>query len=1166
MKKTLLLLLVLLATAGMTFAQDIWSCGTHDNGSRTGVGIYQNGERVKTLQHASYDYTPYDITRWNGHTYMAYRNTTLEKAFVYDYEGSSAIDFGANTTVYSVFGRSLLWAVGYRKVGSVNKATAWIISGGNATVEYTYDNGSYDTYAYCGLIAPDTHAYLGGYQITGSDDWHAAVWREGTGLLFEIPQTKSFIRSFAYYDGNLYSLVRTNASNAVWVYKNDQLKYTLTDVSSTTDAQDLYIDGGDIYVCGFVGSQLKVWKNGQLLYTPSGSYLRGVCANSEGVYYCGKSNSLGTIWKDGSVLYQSSDCRQMYELYVETPECANADIRTLPFEEGFETGETDWECWTKIDVDNSNDLAASYWARNGQCTSITSTTPHSGDHYARHTQRPSGSSQEGWLISPRLFLQPGRDYTTMNFYSYVGWTYAPGMASVLVSTDSDPTNLSAYHEVYSLPTSDAHWNQQTVSLRDYQGYAVYIAFKYAANSGANAPSWNIDDVEIYEGWGECSVYALPFYEDFDSQLSDCWYIIDNDHTGGRKCWQYNSSHNCAYHPYGQNNGIKQQGALFSPKIDLSTGSHFKLSFWQFSEYGGSDKANSVWIAVDEPSVPDPANYTQIWSDTEFPSSWNFVEIDLSAYAGHEITLCFVYEGTWAHEWYVDDVSVEETTMWYDINVESNNTAWGSVSGGGSYEEGTSVTIHATPESGYEFVKWTKGGSEVSTNADYTFTVTESATYTAVFGEPATTYYTITTTATPTEGGTVTGGGTFASGTSISLVANPSEGWHFVKWQDNNTDNPREVTVNSDATYTATFAKNQYTITVNASPAAGGSVTGGGTYVYGTNVQLMATAADGYTFLNWSDGVGARVRYINVTENAEYTAYFGESGGTTYTLTVLANDASLGEVSGGGTYPEGASATLTATPLGSAVFQKWDDGDTHNPRTVTVTANATYKAIFVMPTMYTITVVSLNPEMGTVLGGGTFAQGKEITIQAIPNGGYYFNGWDDNNHDNPRKITVTGNATYKAKFSAQQSQTYTLSVMCNPGEGAVTGNGTYAAGTSVTVEAIPYTGYAFDHWNDGVTQNPRTVTVNDNMTLVAFFKKTEVGEYNEAMLSVYPNPTKDNLRLAGIETDATVEIYNNLGMLVKVVNMNTDQEIHVGDLASGLYLIRCGEKTARFIKE
>ena len=741
-----------------------------------------------------------------------------------------------------------------------------------------------------------------------------------------------------------------------------------------------------------------------------------------------------------------------------------------------------------IDVDNSNDLAASYWARNGQCTSITSTTPHSGDHYARHTHRPSGSSQEGWLISPRLFLQPGRDYTTMNFYSYVGWTYASGMASVLVSTDSDPTNLSAYHEVYSLPSSDAHWDQQTVSLRDYQGYAVYIAFKYAANSGTNAPSWNIDDVEIYEDWGECPVYALPFYEDFDSELSDCWYIIDNDHTGGRKCWQYNSSHNCAYHPYGQNNGIKQQGALFSPKIDLSTGSHFKLSFWQFSEYSGSDKANSVWIAVDEPSVPDPANYTQIWSDTEFPSSWNFV------------------------------------------------------------------------------VKWTKGGSEVSTNADYTFTVTESATYTAVFGEPATTYYTITTTATPTEGGTVTGGGTFASGTSISLVANPSEGWHFVKWQDNNTDNPREVTVNSDATYTATFAKNQYTITVNASPAAGGSVTGGGTYVYGTNVQLMATAADGYTFLNWSDGVGARVRYINVTENAEYTAYFGESGGTTYTLTVLTNDASLGEVSGGGTYPEGASATLTATPLGSAVFQKWDDGDTHNPRTVTVTANATYKAIFVMPTMYTITVVSLNPEMGTVLGGGTFAQGKEITIQAIPNGGYYFNGWDDNNHDNPRKITVTGNATYKAKFSAQQSQTYTLSVMCNPGEGAVTGNGTYAAGTSVTVEAIPYSGYAFDHWNDGVTQNPRTVTVNDNMTLVAFFKKTEVGEYNEAMLSVYPNPTKDNLRLAGIETDATVEIYNNLGMLVKVVNMNTDQEIHVGDLASGLYLIRCGEKTARFIKE
>ena len=53
---------------------------------------------------------------------------------------------------------------------------------------------------------------------------------------------------------------------------------------------------------------------------------------------------------------------------------------------------------------------------------------------------------------------------------------------------------------------------------------------------------------------------------------------------------------------------------------------------------------------------------------------------------------------------------------------------GTVTGGGTYESGTSVTIKATPNSGYKFVKWSDG----NTNATRTVTVTGNATYTAVF--------------------------------------------------------------------------------------------------------------------------------------------------------------------------------------------------------------------------------------------------------------------------------------------------------------------------------------------------------------------------------------------------------------------------------------------------
>lgn len=55
-------------------------------------------------------------------------------------------------------------------------------------------------------------------------------------------------------------------------------------------------------------------------------------------------------------------------------------------------------------------------------------------------------------------------------------------------------------------------------------------------------------------------------------------------------------------------------------------------------------------------------------------------------------------------------------------------------------------------------------------------------------------------------GSVTGGGTYADGTKVTLTATPNDGYHFVQWQDGVTTATREITVNGDATYTATFAE------------------------------------------------------------------------------------------------------------------------------------------------------------------------------------------------------------------------------------------------------------------------------------------------------------------------------------------------------------------------
>ncbi len=69
---------------------------------------------------------------------------------------------------------------------------------------------------------------------------------------------------------------------------------------------------------------------------------------------------------------------------------------------------------------------------------------------------------------------------------------------------------------------------------------------------------------------------------------------------------------------------------------------------------------------------------------------------------------------------------------YTISVSASPSNGGSVSGGGTYQQGQSCTVHAAANSGYTFFNWTEGGSQVSTNANYTFTVTGNRTLVAHF--------------------------------------------------------------------------------------------------------------------------------------------------------------------------------------------------------------------------------------------------------------------------------------------------------------------------------------------------------------------------------------------------------------------------------------------------
>ena len=133
---------------------------------------------------------------------------------------------------------------------------------------------------------------------------------------------------------------------------------------------------------------------------------------------------------------------------------------------------------------------------------------------------------------------------------------------------------------------------------------------------------------------------------------------------------------------------------------------------------------------------------------------------------------------------------------YTVDVSASPASSGTVSGGGTYEDGQTVTVSATPNTGYQFVSWTSNGTEVSTSPTYTFVVTSDTSLVANFELNT---YTVSATPSPTGSGTVTGAGTYSHGASVSLVATPNTGYRFVSWTSNGT----EVSTNSTYTFVVT---------------------------------------------------------------------------------------------------------------------------------------------------------------------------------------------------------------------------------------------------------------------------------------------------------------------------------------------------------------------------
>ena len=498
--------------------------------------------------------------------------------------------------------------------------------------------------------------------------------------------------------------------------------------------------------------------------------------------------------------------------------------------------------------------------------------------------------------------------------------------------------------------------------------------------------------------------------------------------------------------------------------------------------------------------------------------------------------------TWGTYWPVLNNWQEQFTYSY-LGV-ANITNMGTVTATGTPTcANNTVTFTATANNGYHFSQWSNG----STSNPLDVSVVQDTVLMSYFVSN-TQNYTITVTSDNPIMGNATGGGSYPAGSPITISAIANSGYHFTHWQDNNTNNPRTITVTSNATYTAYFE------------ADGGTDCSIVTSFPWNNVfdedlscwNNVDVDGDGYTwnyYSGWAvsesysyfDGTHTGLtpnnwlisRCIQVPNNAilSWTAqslaedYFSEHYGV-YISSTGSNPSNFTNQIFSETLPSDSPSTHSvslASYAGQTIRVAFRHYNTNNEFILAI-GNISIEQV--ASSTYTINVTSNNTSMGTVSGGGTYAEGSTATISATANSGYQFVRWQDNNTQNPRTVTVNADVTYTAYFEAITSTQYAITVNSNNSSmGTVSGGGTYNQGATATLTATPNSGYHFTQWQDGNTQNPRTITVSGNATYTAYFEADGSNDDCPTITSFPWNATFDETLTCWKTVDADGDGYN-----------------------------------------
>jgi uncharacterized repeat protein (TIGR02543 family) len=419
----------------------------------------------------------------------------------------------------------------------------------------------------------------------------------------------------------------------------------------------------------------------------------------------------------------------------------------------------------------------------------------------------------------------------------------------------------------------------------------------------------------------------------------------------------------------------------------------------------------------------------------------------------------------------------------------------------TYHVGDHVGLTATQGGGWTFVGFS--GDITGTSPTATVTIDQNPEVTATFTQ-ATTQYSLTVTANPSNGGTVdlsNPGPTYTNGEIVTLTPHAAAGYTFIGWAGDVTGNaqPGQVTISRNMIVTANFSPTTISLTLSTNPPYAGSIIANpaGPYNYGDVVQLTAVPNTPFNFATWGQDLSGSTNPVSITLNGNkaVTANFAP---IEYPLDLqVIGQGTVTKSPDKATYHFGDLVQLTETPTAGWLFAGFTGDATSSGAQVTVAIdeNPTVTASFTQEE-YSLTVTS-NPSAGGPVARsnpGPYHLNDQVTLTPQAVFGYHFTEWtgDLTGTTTPATITITGNMIVTANFDPNP---VTLTLNTNPPNTGIINTvpaGPYRFGDTVELTAVPIAGYQFASWSGGLagTTNPSPITLYGDTTITANFVQIE----------------------------------------------------------------------------